>query len=220
MTILWSMTLNLPRHNVNKIGASAAASSTTPMPISRTLMAAAKWLEGVELASLNDKGELILLDDALDIQTTVSKPVLVKNSDDRTEHSLWGLRKELRNNGWKPDDSKPSISSRTFFSKNQCSAYYILLLDCNLFNVTIAVCLGTDHACCELFVIVLVCSLRRQFSVLWHKVPSLRWCTKTTSPSPTRSYLKSSIKPCNVPFSITTKFLCLFKIIVHGMDLD
>lgn len=61
---IWPVTFNLLRQNVNKIGASAAASSTTPMPIPRTLMAAARWLEGVDLASFNEKGELILLDDA------------------------------------------------------------------------------------------------------------------------------------------------------------
>ena len=117
---------------MNAIGSCAASSSTRPMPISRTLLAAAKWLEGRDLASLNENNELILLDDALDTQTTVSTPVLVRNSENRWEHSLWALRKELRDKGWVQDDSKPSISSRTFFGKNQCFGYYMLLLDSSL----------------------------------------------------------------------------------------
>lgn len=140
---------------MNAIG-SSAASSTRPMPISRTLLAAAKWLEGRDLASLNENNELILLDDALDTQTTVSSPVLVRNSENRSEHSLWALRKELRDRGWVQDDSKPSISSRTFFGKNQCFGYYMLLLDCSLrqqleFAIKILVSVKFKCNMCSLF---------------------------------------------------------------------
>lgn len=107
-----------------------------PTKVPKHLFQAAKWLESRELAVINDKNQLVLMDDALQIVTTLSSPVLVEDPVERENQSLWSLRKQLLRSGWTfPDgsSSQPSTSERVANGKSACKMYFTLLLDRDFF---------------------------------------------------------------------------------------
>lgn len=90
-----------------------------------------------QLATMNSRGELVLSEHAVDIEITVSKPVLVVDPDGRDEQSIWPFRNQLKQFGWKADTASPSVEHKRFHPGNMCRSYYIILLDRLLTNIVI-----------------------------------------------------------------------------------
>lgn len=110
-----------------------AAGKARPVPVGPHLRAAAAWLESHDLAVLSTRGELALLDDALQTTTRLMRPMPVCDPPERRLQSLWSLRKQLQQASWTCcPDQLPSVENRVFHGKNQCHDYYIILLDCAL----------------------------------------------------------------------------------------
>ena len=115
------------RHAVTTLG-SAAAASGKPITVKKQLMAAAKWMEAQDLVKLDAQNQLILLEDTLEIQTSLGRPELVHDSPDRNCQSIWGMRTELHRLGWVHSD-KPSVENKTFHSHNPSHSYFVVLLE-------------------------------------------------------------------------------------------
>lgn len=92
------------RHNATLIGKQAASG---PVSVSDGMLAAARWMEANDLASFTSDSKLVLLDDALETQLTLNKPLVVQDPADRADQSMWSLRKQLKQRGWLSDASKP-----------------------------------------------------------------------------------------------------------------
>lgn len=120
------------RKKVEALG-NIAASSSLPTTVSKDMLQAARWLENQDLAVLNQRNQLVLTDDALQVATMLSHPVPVKDPIEREHQSLWSLRKQLLKRGWTFADqsSSPSVHERVAHGKSACKMYFTLLLDCS-----------------------------------------------------------------------------------------
>ena len=99
------------------------------MTIPKALKSAAKWLISQGFANVTADGSLVLSSACFQTKTTLSHPEVVKDPEDDFENSIWGLRRKLCRQGWRPGEKARLCSaSEMLYNPGIASKDYLCLL--------------------------------------------------------------------------------------------